>query len=74
MTLVTSVIANKNIANFIVHIPNGFEYAFAVVLTLVAIAKFERFAGSGRCARWDGSTTGVAAVENNVCLNGWVAA
>lgn len=54
--LVAGVIADKNIANFIIYVPDGLEDTFAAKALWVAVAKFEGFASTGRSTRRNGGT------------------
>jgi hypothetical protein len=49
--LVREVFSEQRIAKLAVNVTDGFAHAFAEISGFIAIAKLNRFARTGRCAR-----------------------
>ena len=72
--LVFGVHVNEGFKNFAVHGGHRIEHALAAIALFVAIAEFHGFVSPGGSAGWHGRTAEGTIFENDVHLNGWVAA
>ena len=73
-TLVFGIEAIQRLGDFGVHVVNGIKRAFAQVAILVAVTQLNGLESAGRSTRWHSRATHGAVVQNDLDLNGRVAA
>ncbi|CUJ32518.1 hypothetical protein TA5113_03038 [Cognatishimia activa] len=66
--------ANQVFGDLTVHGGHCFQNTFAKIAGFVAVALFDCFVGTGGCARRHGRAAHGAVFQDNINLNGWVAA
>ncbi len=72
--LIDSILTHQQIPDRSVDVGYGFEYALTHIAALVTITQFQCFARARGCARGGAGATDDAAVQNDVCFYGRVAA
>ena len=72
--LVGGVDARDGLGDFSIHVGDGFQHALAEILALVAVAQLQGFVFAGGSAGGNRGAAQDVAVENDVRLNGGIAA
>ena len=72
--LIFDIQADDRFADFGVDVLDRFQYAFAEITRLVAVAQFNRLTAAGGGARWHGRTAQHARLQQHVGFNSGIAA
>ena len=71
-TLVSSVETDQGFTDRTIDVGNGLQNAFAHVTGLVAVTKFQSFAGASGGTGWGAGTADMTAFQDHISFNSWV--